>query len=154
MDELGQKDFAHHGRHYVTVLQMEIVVRAIEVRGHHGNVVGAVLQVVALAHLQSRNLRDSVFLVGVLQRTGKEAVLLHGLWSVLGVDAGGAQEEQFLHVVRVGFAYHVALDLHVHHDEVSTVKHVGHDAAHKGSRQYHSIRLLFIKELLHSHLVC
>ena len=43
MDELCQIDLAHHGGHDVGVLQVEVVVGAIEVGGHHGNVVGAVL---------------------------------------------------------------------------------------------------------------
>ena len=42
---------------------MEVVVGAVEVGGHDGDVVGAVLQVVRLAHLQSGNLSDSVLLV-------------------------------------------------------------------------------------------
>ena len=46
---------------------MEVVVGAIEVGGHHGNVVGAVLQVVALAHLEAGNLGNGVLLVGVFQ---------------------------------------------------------------------------------------
>ena len=137
----------------MTVLQMEVVVGSIEVGGHHGYVVGAVLQVVALAHLQSGYLGYGILLVGVFQRAGQEAVLLHRLGSVLGIDAGAAQEEEFLHAMGVGLADDIALDLHVHHDEVGTVEHIGHDATHKGSGQHHCIRLFLIKELLDSILV-
>ena len=132
----------------MAILQVEVVVGAIEVGGHHGNIVGAVLQVVALAHLEARNLGNSVLLVGVLQGRGKQAVLLHGLGCVLGVDAGGAQEEQLFYSVSVGLGDDVALDLHVHHDEVSTVEHVGHDAAHEGCGQDNCIGTLFIEERL------
>ena len=137
----------------MAVLQMEVVVGAIEVGGHHGNIVGAVLQVVALAHLQASNLGNGILLVGVLQRAGQQAVLLHRLGSILGVDAGAAQEEEFLHAMGIGLADHVALDLHVHHDEVCSIEHIGHNATHKGSGQHHSIQLFFIKELLDSVLV-
>ena len=41
--QLGQVGLAHHGRHHVAVLQMEVVVRAIQVGGHHGNIVSAIL---------------------------------------------------------------------------------------------------------------
>ena len=68
MDELGQINLTHHGRHHVTVLQVEIVVGAIEVRGHHSNVVGAILQIVALAHLQACYFGYGVFLIGIFQR--------------------------------------------------------------------------------------
>ena len=154
VNELGQVDLTHHGRHDVTILQMEVIVGAIEVRGHHGNIVRPILQVVALAHLQACYLRNSVLLVGILQRRGQQAVLLHGLWSVLGIDTSTTQEKQFLYPMGIGLTDDVALDLHVHHDEVSAIERVGHDAAHKGSSQDHCIWLFFIEELPDSHLVC
>ena len=132
---------------------MEVVVGAVEVGGHHGNVVGAVLQVVALAHLQAGNLRDGILLVGVLQRAGEETVLLHGLWCILGIDAGAAQEEQLFDAMGISLTDNIALDLHVHHDEVGTVEHVGHDATHKGSSQHHCIGPFLIEEGLHCVLV-
>ena len=137
----------------MAILQMEVVVGTIQVGGHNGNVVGAVLQVVALAHLQAGNLGNGILLVRVLQRAGEEAVLLHRLGSVLGIDACGTQEEEFLDTMGVGLGDDVALDLHVHHDEVGTVEHVGHDAAHKGCRQHHCIGLFLIEEGLDSVLV-
>ena len=53
----------------------------------------------------------------------------------------------------VGFAEHVALDLHVHHHEVRAVKRVGHDASCKGCGKHHCIGTFFVKELLDSILV-
>ena len=153
MDEFRQVDLTHHRRHDMGVLQVEVVVRAIEVRRHHGDVVRAVLQVVTLAHLQAGNLRDGVLLVRVLQWAGEETVLLHRLRGILGIDAGGAEEEQFLDIVGVGFADHIALDLHVHHDEVGAVEAVGHDTADEGGGQHHGVRTLFVEELLDGVLV-
>ena len=54
----------------------------------------------------------------------------------------------------VGFADHIALDLHVHHDEVCTIERIGHDTAYEGCSQNHCIRTLFVEEPLYSHLVC
>ncbi len=88
MDEFGEVNLAHHGRHNMAVLQMEVVVGAVEVGGHYGNIIGAVLQVVALAHLQACNLGNGILLVGIFQRAGQQTVLLHRLGSVLGIDAG------------------------------------------------------------------
>ena len=51
VNEFGQINLAHHGRHHVTILQMEVVIGTIKIGGHHGNIVGSVLQIVALAHL-------------------------------------------------------------------------------------------------------
>ena len=132
---------------------MEIVVRAVEVGGHHGDVVRAVLQVVTLAHLEARDFGNGVFLVGVFQFAREEAVLAHRLRCVFRVDAGGAEEEQFLHAVGIGFADDVALNLHVHHDEISAVERVGHNAAHKGSGQYDGVGALLVEELADGLLV-
>ena len=153
VDELGEVDLAHHGGHHVAVFQVEVVVGPVEVGGHHRDVVGAVLQVVALTHLEARNLCDSVFLIGVLQFAGEQGILFHGLRGILGVNAGGTQEQELLHVVRVCLAEHVALDLHVHHHKVGTVERVGHDATHKGSGEHHRIGAFLIKELLDRILV-
>ena len=88
MDELGKINLAHHRRHYVTVLKVEIIIRTIEVGWHYCDIVGSILKVVALAHLQSGNLGNGVFLVGVFQRRSKEHVLLHRLRCILWIDAG------------------------------------------------------------------
>ena len=137
----------------MAVLQMEIVIGAVQVGGHHSNKVGAVLEIVALAHFQAGYLCNGILFVGVLQWRGEQAILFHRLGCILGIDAGATQEEEFLYAMGVGFTDDVALYLHVHHDEVRPIEHIGHNAAHKSSRQHHSIRLLFIKELLDSILI-
>ena len=58
---------ANHGRKYVAAFQVEVVVGTVEVGGHDGNVVRAVLQVEAFAHFQSGNFGNGVRFVGVLQ---------------------------------------------------------------------------------------
>lgn len=153
MDELCQVNLAHHGGHHVAVFKVEVVVRAVKVRGHHGEVVGAVLQVIAFTHLEARDLCDGVFLIGVFEFAREEGVLLHGLRCVLRVNAGRAEEQELFHVVGVGFAEHVALDLHVHHHEVRAVKRIGHNSADKGRREHHCIGPFLVKELLYGVLV-
>ena len=122
VDEFGKINLAHHRRHYVAVLQMEVIVRTIEVGWHHSDIVGTILKVVALAHLQSGNLGDGIFLVGIFQRRSKEHIFAHRLRCILRIDAGRAQEEEFLHAMRISVADYVALHLHVLHDEVCTIQ--------------------------------
>lgn len=153
VDELRQINLAHHGGHHVAVFKVEVVVRAVKVRGHHGEVVGAVLQVIAFAHLEACNLCDGVFLVGVLEFAREEGILLHGLRGVLRVDACRAEEQELLHVVGVGFAEHIALDFHVHHHEVGAVERVCHNAANESRSKDYSIGAFFVKELLDGILV-
>ena len=154
VDEFGEIDLAHHGGHDMAVLQMEVVVGAIQVRRHHGYIIGAVLQVVALAHLQAGNLCNGILLVGVFQRAGQQAVFLHRLRCILGIDTGATQEEEFLYAMGVCFADDIALNLHVHHDEVCPIEHIGHDAAYEGCGQHNGIGLFFIEELPDCYLVC
>ena len=66
VNKFRQVYLAHHGRHHVAVLKVEVVVRSVEVGRHNGDIVGAVLQIVRLAHLQSGYLGNGIFLVGVL----------------------------------------------------------------------------------------
>ena len=53
----------------------------------------------------------------------------------------------------IGFAEHIALNLHVHHHEVSTIKRVRHDATYKSRREHYSIGAFFVKEFLDGVLV-
>ena len=49
VEQTSQVHLANHRRENVAVDEVEIVVRPIEVGGHHGNVVSAILQIEALA---------------------------------------------------------------------------------------------------------
>ena len=147
VNELRQVNLTHHGRHHMAVFQVEVVIRAVKIRGHHGEVVRAILQVVAFAHLEARNLSNCVFFVSVLEFACEQRVFFHRLRCVLRVDAGGAQEKELFHVVGVGLAEHVALNFHVHHHEVRTIKRVRHDATDKGRSQNDSIGAFFVKFL-------
>ena len=51
--------------------------------------------------------------------------------------------------MRVGIADDVALDLHVHHDEVGPIEAVCHNATHEGGRQDHRVGSLLVEEPLH-----
>ena len=135
----------------MAVFQVEVVIGAVEIGGHYGDVVGAVLQVEALAQLQTGNLGDGIRFVGVFQGRGQQAIFLHGLRSLARIDAGASQEEQFLHAMAEALAYHVLLYLQVLVDEVCPIVQVGQDASHVGGGQYHGFRLFFIEELADGH---
>ena len=121
MYQLRQIDLTHHGRHHMRVLQMEVVIRTIEICGHHSDIVRTILEVITLTHLQTGNLRYGVLLVGVFQRACQQGILLHRLWGILGVDTGTAEEKELLHPMGIGLTDDIALDLHVHHNEIGTV---------------------------------
>ena len=49
-------DLTDHGWQHMRGLQIEIIIRPVEVGRHHGDIVRTVLQVVTLAHLDTRYL--------------------------------------------------------------------------------------------------
>ena len=151
VEALGKMNLANHGGKHVGVLEVEVVVGTIEVGRHDSDVVGAVLEIEALAHLESGNLGDGVWLVGVLKRRGQQAILGHGLRSLAGIDAGGAEEEKFLYAMLPCLADDVLLNLQVLVDEIGAILEVGHDAAHMGCRQHDGIGLFVVEELFHGY---
>ena len=100
---------------------MEIVIGTVEVGGHYGYVVGTVLEIVTLTHLQAGYLGYSVLLVGVFQGASEQEILFHRLRGILRINASRTQKEQFLYTMSVGLANYIALDLHVHHYEVCAI---------------------------------
>ena len=94
---------------------------------------------------------DGIRFVGVLQRGGEQHILLHGLFRVAGIDAGAAQEKQFLHLMAEAFADDVLLYLQVLVDEVGTIDTVCHDTAYEGGGKEHVFRLFFVEEAADGH---
>ena len=128
------------GGQHVRAREVEVVVRPVEVRGHGGDEVGAVLLPVGLAELDPRDLGDRVGLVRGLEGAGEEVLLLHRLRAVAGVDAGAAEVEQPLHREEVGGVHHGGVDHHVVVDELGGPRGVGEDAPHRPRHQEDVLR--------------
>ena len=143
---LGFVETADEGRQHVAVLGMVVVVGPVEVGGHHGDVVCAVLAVEELAVLEAADLGQSIGLVGLLQFTGQQAAFFHRLGSHARIDAAGAQELEFLTTVLPRRMNHVHLQDHVVVHKVGQRALVGHNAAHLGGRQEHVLGVLLFKE--------
>ena len=146
---LGLVETADEGRQHVAVLGMVVIVGPVEVGGHHGDVVRAVLAVEELAILEAGDLGQGVGLVGLLQRAGEQAALGHGLGRHAGIDAAGTQELELAAAVLPGGMDDVHLQNHVVVHEVGQRALVGHDAAHLGGCQEHVLRTLLCEEGLH-----
>ena len=144
---------ANHRRENVAVDQVKIVVRPIEVCGHHGYVVSAILQVELLAKFQAGNFSDGVRFVSVFQWRSKQSVFGDRLGRFARVNTSGAQKKKVLHPMAPCFADYVLLDLEVLIDEVGTVHAVGHDAANVSGGQYYCVGLFEVEELAHGHAV-
>lgn len=131
------------------MLGVVVVVGTIEVGGHDGDIIGAVLAVEELAVLEAADLGQRIGFVGLLQRTGEQAALWHGLGSHAGVDTAAAQKLEFLAAVLPGGMDDVHLEDHILVHEVGQCALVSHDAAHLGGSKEHVLGLLLSEEGLY-----
>lgn len=84
---LGFVETADECRKDVRVGRMIVVVRAVKIGGHDGDVVRRVLAVKVFAVFQPRNLGKRVCLVGLFEFGCEQTGFGHGLRSHTGVDA-------------------------------------------------------------------
>ena len=133
----------------MAILEVEVIVGAVEVRRHDCDVVRAVLEVEALTHLEPCDLSDSIGLVGVLQRSREEGFFAEGLLGLSGIDAGATEEEEVLYAVAEALSDDVLLYLEVVVDEVSAVGIVRHDPPDVCCCEDHRLRALLIEECTH-----
>src|ERR1039458_9955599 len=149
----GLRSLANERGKHVRAGQIEVVARAIKIGRHGGEVAGAVLAVVAPAHLDPRDLGDRVGPVGRLQRPGKEVLLFDRLRAELGVDAGGAEKEQAFDYGGAAGLDDVGLNHQIVADEVRRIAVVGEDTADFGCGQKDIVGFLAGKESVDGDLV-
>ena len=145
-NEFGLVELADEGGQHMAPLELEVVARAVEIRGHQRDGVEAVLLAVGLTELDAGDLGDGVPLVGWLQASGEEVLLLHRLRGELRVDAGTAQKLELLAAVLPGRLNDVRLNQKVLAQEVHRVGLVGQDPAYLGGRHEDKFRLFCREE--------
>ena len=131
------------------MLGVVVVVGAVEVGGHHGDVVRAVLTVEELTVLEAGDLGKGVGFVGLLQLAGEQAAFLHRLRGHAGINATAAQKEEFFALVFPGSVDDIHLEDHVVVHEVREGALVGYDPSDLGGRQKYVFRLLGSEEGLY-----
>jgi len=138
--------FMDQGRQDVGIVQVVIIAGAVEIGGHHGQEAGVVLAVVGPACFYAGDLGYGIGPVGRLQRAGQQVFLPDGLGALLGIDAGGSQEQEPFDAVAPGLVEHVILDEQVLVDELRRIGVVGQNAADPGRGQEDVIGLFLGKE--------
>lgn len=131
---------SQEGRQDVRGLEVVVVAGPVEVRGLAGDVARAVLPPVGLDELQPGDLGNGVPLVRLLEWTREECLLVDRLRRVLGVDAGGAEEDKALDAGLVGGVDDVRLDHQVVVEERRGARGVRRDAADFRSREEDDVR--------------
>ena len=122
--------------------QIEIIVRAVEVRRHRRDEVRAVFPRIGLAKLDSGDLGDRVGLVRRFERAGQKRRFRNRLRRVFRINAGAAEKQKFAHARFVRSADDVVLDLQVIEQEFHRQVVVRLDAPHFGRGKDDQGRLL------------
>ena len=142
-------DLADEGGEDVGVVQVIVVVRAIEIGRHGADEVFAVLTGVGLAEFDPGNFRQGVGVVGRLERSGQQRILGNGLRRHFWVDAGTSQKKQFACTEVGGGLDEIVLDGQVLQEKFRRLFVVGENAADLGGRVHDHGRALFFEELAH-----
>ena len=146
-------ELAHQRRQDVRARQIEVVVRAVQVRRHRRDEVAAVLRAVRLAQLDAGDLRDRVGFVGRLERAGQQVLFLDRLRAFARVDARAAEVEQLLHAVHVRRVHHGRVNHHVVVDELGRARRVRHDPADRAGDEEDVLRPVRAEPVVHRRLV-
>ena len=145
--------FTDHGWQHMRSLQVEIIIRPIQIGRHHGNIVSPVLQVITLAHLDPGNLGNRIRFIRIFERRSKQAILRHRLRSVSRINASTPQEQEFLYLIQIRSMNHIVLNHQILVNKVGAVTAVRHNSSDMGGRQEHIFRLLNRKEIMNGLLV-
>jgi len=152
--QFGFVDAADEGREHVAVFGVVVVVGAVEVRWHYGDVVCSILPVQEFTVFEPADFSQRICLIGLFQLASQQATLLHRLGRHARVDATAPKELQLLASVFPGGVDDVHFQDHVVVHEVCQCALVRHDAAYFGGRQEHIFRFFFFKELFYVGLSC
>lgn len=99
--QFREMELADEGWKNVARLQVEIVIRAIEIRGHDRDVLCPVLSVVRPAHLDTGDFGHCIGLICWLERPCHQELFSHRLRAVPGIDARASEEEQPIDTVEI-----------------------------------------------------
>ena len=150
---LSLMETPNQSRKHMGMLRMVIIIGAVEIGGHHADIIRAILPVQVFTIFQPGNLGQGICLIGLFQGTGKKAALRHRLGSHSGVNAGTSQKHQLLHLIYKSTVNHIHFQNHIIVHKVSRMIAVGYDTAHFRCRQKYVLRFFLTKKLFHLLLI-
>ena len=128
--EFGFVEFADERGEDVGALEVVVVVGAVEVGGHRGDVVATVLISIGIAQLDACDFGDGVGFVGGFEGAGEEVFFFEGLRGEFRVDAAGSEEHQLGDAVFFSGVDDVGLDHEVVVEEHAPMGVVGEDPSY------------------------
>ena len=130
-------------------VQIEIVIRPIEIRRHPGDEVFSILAGISLAELDAGDLCDRIRIVRRFQWTGEQRILRERLGGHFWINARTAEEEEFRHA-KVGCGLDdIVLNREVLDKELDRLLEIGGYAPHPRGGIDHIVRTLDLEETTH-----
>lgn len=151
--QLGFAKAPDQRRDHMAVFRMIIIAWAVQIGGHGADRIKAILLAVCLAHLDSRDFRQGVCVVGGFQRSGEQASFLDRLGAHLGVEARRSEKQQLPAVIAAGAVNDVILYLQVLVDKLCGIGGIGMDAAHLGGSKNHNSGPVLRKKVSYGGLI-
>lgn len=146
-------EFAQHGGNDMRSLEIEVVLGAIQIRGHRRDELATKLLAVRAAGEQSGDLGDGVGVIGFFQRSREQILFANGLGTVARVDARTAEVQQFLHAAFVRRTQHGRVNQQIVIQEVGRILTVRQDAADFSGDMNDILRLVFLDPAPHGLLI-
>lgn len=137
----------------MSVHQVVSVIGAVQIARHQTDCVPAILQAEIQAKFITGDFGEGIAFIRGFQGTCQQVFLLDGLRSLTGVNAAGAEEAEFFHIVLKTLHNDIVLDFQIFQKEFRTVCFIGHNAAYFRPCQNHIIRLFRIEEIFDCRLI-
>ena len=133
--------------------QVEIVVRAVEIRRHDRHEIATMLAAISLAQLEPGDFGNGIPLVGWLERASQQAAFRHRLRREARINAGGAEKQQFCDAGASRRFDHVYRDCQIVVEEIAGMGVVGMNAAHPRRGEQHRLRAMLVEPAVDCRLV-
>ena len=130
-------------------MQIEIVIRPVEIRRHARDEIFPILAGIGLAELDAGDLGDGIGVVRRLQRTREQRILHERLGGEFWINARTAEEEELRHT-KVGCCLDdIVLNREVFDEELDRLLKIGGNASHSRGRIHDIVRTLGFKKNSH-----
>src|SRR5207249_3655043 len=118
-------------------LQIEVVVRSVEIGRDGGNEIRAVLARISLAKFHAGYFSDGISVVGRLERAAQQGAFRNWLRRMLWINARAAKEKKFAHTALIRRLDDAVLNTQIIEQKFDGEIAIRFDAAHFSRRENH-----------------
>ena len=130
----------------MAVRRMIIIIRAVQISRHNGNIICSVLTVQEFTVFETGDLSQGIRFIGLLQFTCQKAALFHRLRCHAGINAGASEKFELFASVFPCAVNDIHLHDHIYVHKIGKGFRIRCDAAYLGCSQEHILRLFLCEE--------